>query len=139
MTLSNRIINYILKRDTTTLMQLEGVVLSKGFTLDDMFRALETVHRDKRIDYRANASGEITYRPAIAKTPKPNSHLAWLQDNYPRMDKTNDGSGIDIPMDHLFLKTKEERYRYSNGSLVPKDQRRERCVLGGNERRWCRV
>jgi len=108
--LSNRIITYILKRNTTTLIELEGVVLSKGFTLNELYQALDTVHKDKRIDYKANASGEITYRPAIAKTPKAGTHLAWLRDNYVRMDETNNADHpafADLNFSFLFLSPEE--------------------------------
>ena len=86
MTLPDRIIRYILKKQTTTLIELEGLVVSKGYTLDELFTALETVHRDKRIQHVANASGEITYKTATAKSAPSTSHLTWLNDNYPRYD-----------------------------------------------------
>jgi len=107
MTLPERIIRYILKKQTTTLIELEGVVVSKGYTLDELFTALETVHRDKRIKHVANASGEITYSIAANKTKEPGSHLAWLREHYPQMDSTNDGSGIEADYSYLFLSPDE--------------------------------
>ena len=110
MTLKDRVIRYILRRNTTTLLELEGVCVSKGFTIDELYATLDAVHSDKRIQYNANASGEITYRPAVTRTPSPATHLTWLRENYPTMDDTNDGSGIDVgDLSWLFLKTKKER------------------------------
>lgn len=110
MTLSNRIITYILKRTGTTLDQLEGVVVSNRYTLDELYTALETVHRDKRIARRV-FKGQIVYTKALE--PKgPTDHLKWVRENYPPMDETNDGSGFDIDLSWMFLKTKEERDAY---------------------------
>lgn len=111
MTLVDRIIKYILKRETTTLMQLEGVVVSNGFTLDELFIALETVHKDKRIQYTANASGEITYRPARARVSSTPTHVEWLRDNYPYPDNFI-LPFPEIDMSYMFLKTHDERMEY---------------------------
>ena len=87
MTLKDRVIRYILRRNTTTLLELEGVCVSKGFTIDELYATLDAVHSDKRIQYSANASGEITYRPAVTRTPSPATHLEWLRDHYPWPDQ----------------------------------------------------
>lgn len=108
--LSNRIITYILKRKTVTLRDLEGLVVQHGYTLNELYQALEVVHRDKRITNTASVSGEVTYKLATAKKAPSTSHLTWLRHNYPRMDSTNDGSGLDVgDLSWLFLKTKAER------------------------------
>ena len=108
MSISKRIETYILKRNSTTLSELEGVVVSSGFTLDDLYQALESIHRNKRIT-RKVLGGEVTY----LETPKPKTpgdHLRWWREHYPPMDETNDGSGIDVgDLSWMFLKTKEER------------------------------
>lgn len=119
MTLKDRIIRYILKRSTTTLLDLEGVVVKRGYTLDELYATLDDVHRDKRIQYSANASGGIVYRPAVTRTPSTPTHLEWLRGtdesgkpNYPPMTKENDGSGIDIDLSWMFLKPAEmDEYR----------------------------
>jgi len=89
-----------------------SVAQSKGFTELEVLTALDTVHKDKRITV-TNLKAGVTYRPTAAKAVKePGSHLTWLRNNYPRMDETNDGSGIDIDLSWMFLKTREERDAY---------------------------
>jgi len=101
MELKDRITNYILKRTATTLTELEGVVVSAGFTLDELYGALNQVHRNKAIR-RTVRQGEVVY--IKASPPKePGSHLSWTRHNYPPMDNTNDGSGFDIDYSYLFL------------------------------------
>lgn len=82
-TLPDRIITYILKRDSVTLAHLETVSTDKGFTLPELYTALETVHRDRRITQTSTQAGEVIYRPAIAKVSSPTPHLEWVRDNYP--------------------------------------------------------
>jgi len=99
--LSSRITDYILKRTGTTLTQLEGVVVSAGFTLDELYAALNQVHRNKAIR-RTVSHGEVVYLKALPPR-EPGSHLSWTRHNYPLMDDTNDGSGFDIDFSYLFL------------------------------------
>jgi hypothetical protein len=110
MTTSNRVTDYILKRTGTTLGQLEGVVVSAGLTLDELYTALETVHRDKRITRRV-IKGEIVYTP----TPEPKAptdYLKYVRENYPPMTKENDGSGIEADFSYLFLSPEElDKYK----------------------------
>lgn len=119
MTLKDRLIRYILKRDTTTLMQLEGVVVSAGYTLDELFATLDKVHADKRISYTANASGEITYRPTNAK-PVVGSHLTWVNENYPRYEY--DTPFPEIDMSWIVLSPEEmKKFKIDqNGGYRPK-------------------
>jgi hypothetical protein len=104
--LTTRITDYILKRTATTLTQLEGVVVSHGFTLDDLYTALEQVHRNKSIA-RTVRQGEVVY---MKKAPpkSPTDHLAWVRANYPWPDNF-EMPFPEIDMSFLFLKTKEER------------------------------
>jgi hypothetical protein len=108
--LTTRITDYILKRTATTLTQLEGVVVSHGFTLDDLYTALEQVHRDKSIA-RTVKQGEVVYMKKVP--PKsPTDHLAYIRNNYPPMTPDNDGSGIDADFSYLFLSPEElEKYK----------------------------
>jgi hypothetical protein len=99
--LSNRITDYVLGRSTTTLTELEGVVVSAGFTLDELYAALNQVHKNKAIR-RTVRQGEVVYLKALP--PKePGSHLSWTRTHYPPMDSTNNGSGFDIDYSYLFL------------------------------------
>jgi hypothetical protein len=104
--LTTRITDYILKRTATTLTQLEGVVVSHGFTLDDLYTALEAVHRNKSIA-RTVRQGEVVY---MKKAPpkSPTDHLAWIRANYPWPDSF-EMPFPEIDMSFLFLKNKEER------------------------------
>jgi len=89
MTLSNRIIIFILKRSSTTLSDLERVAVRKGFTLEELYAALDTVHKDKRIT-ATNLKDGVVYRAATAKTPPSTSHLTWVNENYLHKDMLGD-------------------------------------------------
>jgi hypothetical protein len=118
---TDRITQYILKRSQTTLPHLEGVVVQHGLTLDDLYTALEAVHRDKRITRRV-LKGEIVYSPAVERTTTVGSHIKWLENNYPRPHQCSHGVWYttcehcmpfpEISYAGLFLKTKEERDAY---------------------------
>lgn len=117
MELKERITAYIIKTAPVTMDTIIEVATAKGFTQSEVLTALDKVHRDKRISYTANASGVVTYKLANAKKD-PTDHLKWLngsndqgKPNYPPMDSTNDGSGIDIDISHLFM-TREEAKEY---------------------------
>jgi hypothetical protein len=104
--LTTRITDYILKRTATTLSQLEGIVVSHGFTLDELYTALEAVHRNKSIA-RTVRQGEVVYmKKALPKSPT--DHLEWIRANYPWPDNF-EMPFPEINMSFLFLKTKEER------------------------------
>lgn len=60
---------------------LEGIVLSKGFTLEQFYSALEKVHRDKRI-IQTQRKDEVWYEPYVAPIAKPQPHLDWVKANY---------------------------------------------------------
>ncbi len=116
MELPERIIAYVQKHYPLSMSALEGIVLSKGFTLDDLYTALEKVHKDKRI-VQSTRREEVWYSPAteptVVKTP---THVEWARNNYPPYDPwcvDKHGEMImpfpEIDMSYLFLKTKEER------------------------------
>jgi hypothetical protein len=109
MELHERIIAYVQKHHPLRLSSLEGVVLSKGFTLTDLYTALEAVHRDSRITRKVQ-KGEIVYSPAVERTATVGSHIKWLENNYPRYDY--EMPFPEITYAGLFLKTKEERDAY---------------------------
>jgi hypothetical protein len=121
MELHERIIAYVQKHHPLRLSSLEGVVLSKGFTVTDLYTALEAVHRDKRIT-RKVLKGDIVYSPAVERTATVGSHVAWLTANYPHPHQCDHGVRYttcehcapfpDISYAGLFLKTKEERDAY---------------------------
>ena len=131
MTLPERIIRYILKKQTTTLIELEGLVVSKGYTLDQLFSALEHVHKDKRITNTANASGEITYRVAARKVSV-QPGLDWIRNNYPPMDSTNNGSGLEADYSYLFLSPDEMKQYKADAKGVPAFMYNKKHVKKGN-------
>ena len=108
MKLSERIIAYVQNHYPLSMSALECIVLSKGFTLDDFYTALEVVHKDKRI-VQSTRRGEVWYSPApeptVVKTP---THVEWLTNNYPYPDNF-EMPFPEIGMSFLFLRTKEER------------------------------
>jgi hypothetical protein len=84
-----------------TLSELEARASERGLLLSDLYAALAVVHRDKRIK-RGVSKGEVVYSKALPKAEPPD-HQGWVRRNYPPMDETNDGSGIDANFDYLFL------------------------------------
>jgi hypothetical protein len=105
---SSLIIDTILRHERMTLTELESRATKRGLSLSELYSALEVVHRDKRI-VRSVKQGEIVYTKYTHKPAASLSHLTWVRTNYPLMTPDNDGSGIEIELDWLFLKTKEER------------------------------
>lgn len=105
------IITRILNRGVVTLSELEDRATQRGLSLSDLYVALDKVHRDKRI-VRKVLRGEVTYVPAPKRSEVVNSHVTWFKENYPPMTLENDGSGIDLDLSWMFLKTKEERDEY---------------------------
>jgi hypothetical protein len=103
------IVNRILQDGEVTLSQLEHRATERGVSLSDLYQALNQVHRNKAIR-RTVRQGEVVYLKALP--PKePGSHLSWVTANYPSMDATNDGSGIEADFSYLFL-TPEQLVEY---------------------------
>ena len=119
MTLPERIITYVLKHYPLSYTKREGIVLARGFTLDELLQALETVHKDKRVKQTVRGD-DIMYSPAMAPAIKePGSHLTWWRKHYPPMDETNDGSGIEADYSYLFLSPEElEKYKNAGRYVV---------------------
>lgn len=107
---------------TATYTTLENRAIEKGIDLSIFEQAMVRVHRTKNIE-RTTKNGDIvyTYKPPIIK--QPGSHLTWVNNNYPQMDSSNDGSGIDIDFSFLFL-TPEQLDQYkaevAGRSYIPK-------------------
>jgi hypothetical protein len=104
--LSNLLVNRIIQDGEVTLTRFEHLANKRGVSLSELYSALDKVGRDKRIA-RKVLGGEVVYCKHVPKTPT--DHLRWVRENYPPMDETNDGSGIEIDLSWMFLKTKEER------------------------------
>lgn len=69
MTLSERIIAYILNHHPITYREIEEVAMGKGFSQLAIMDAMELVHKDKRVD-QSTRRDDIVYRPYIAPVVK---------------------------------------------------------------------
>jgi hypothetical protein len=110
-TISNQIINTILRHERMTLAELESRAEKRGLSLSDLYTALERVHRDKRIT-RSVSKGEVVYTKYIPKSVTLMSHLSWVRENYPYPDKDWQEPFPEIDLGAMFLRTKEERDEY---------------------------
>ena len=109
MELKQRIISYIIKNAPVTIDTITAKAAEQGYTDLEVLTALEHVHKDKRIK-QTTKGDTVVYTLYTHKEPKAPTHLTWIKNNYPPMDSTNDGSGIDVgDLSWMFLKTKEER------------------------------
>jgi hypothetical protein len=106
MTLQDRLIAYVTASNClVSLEKLLVVATAKGFSEGEVLAALSDVGKKLKSTVRGN---QVYYQiPPAIKTPI--DHLQWLRANYPPMTPETDGSGIDIDLSWMFLKTKEER------------------------------
>lgn len=100
-----------IKKQPLTLEDLEARASKRGISLDELYAALEQVHRDKRIK-RTVVGDTIKYTYEEPKPKDYTPHLTWLREHYPPMTPENDGSGIEADFSWLFLRTKEDRDAY---------------------------
>ena len=107
--LQDRIVQYVTTVNSlVSLEKLLSVATAQGFSEGEVLAELGAI--DKKL--KSVVRGEQVYYTVLPpkKEPKPQTHLQWIRDNYPPMDSTNDGSGIDIgDLSWMFLRTKEER------------------------------
>ena len=103
-----KIIAYIKRNSPISYDALNQRAVERGHNLAEFDYAMERVHRDKRI----KVTSELLYTYQEPKVKAPGSHLTWLRKNYVPMTPENDGSGIDLDLSWMFLKTKEERDEY---------------------------
>lgn len=101
-----RIIVAIEQAKTLTYSELEARANKRGISLDELDELLIKVGKDKNIKSSV-VKGEITYKWSPPKPVTAVSHVRWISDNYPKMDSTNDGSGIDADYSYLFLSPEE--------------------------------
>jgi hypothetical protein len=104
------IIKRIIEDAGSTYDKLEARAVAKGISMDVFQAAMTIVHRSKLIEQSVKF-GVIQYKVKEKKIAKPFSAVEWVTVNYPKMDNTNDGSGIDVDFSYLFL-TPEEMERY---------------------------
>lgn len=108
--LATAILTRIIKDGGSTYDILEARAVEKAIPLHTFEAAMTIVHRSKLIEQSVK-SGVIQYKVAVKKTPVIHTGAAWVTHNYPKMDSTNDSSGIDVDFSYLFL-TPEEMDRY---------------------------
>lgn len=79
--------------------------------------ALRVLHRLPQI-HRTVAGGDVQYvwKEVVKKPVTAVSHVEWVRANYPPMTSANDGSGFDIDLSWMFLKTLEERQAYKEAA-----------------------
>ena len=103
-----KIIAYIKRNSPISYDALNQRAVERGHNLAEFDYAMERVHKDKRI----KVTSELLYTYQEPKVKAPGSHLTWIRHHYPPMTPENDGSGIDLDLSWMFLKTKEERDEY---------------------------
>lgn len=107
MTLTDRLIAYITKKGLVDYDTLEKKATEAGYTPLDFEQAIEAVHRGKKVQQKV-FQGKLVYSLVAPKVAKgPGSHLSWVRHNYPKMDSSNDGSGIEADFSYLFLSPEE--------------------------------
>ncbi len=109
--LAKKILIYIEKQSgDVTYTAIEERAKLRGIDPDVLDQALAKLHRFKKVEQRV-IGGEIVYRPTRIKKPTFFSHLTWVRNNYPPMDSSNDGSGIEADYSYMFL-TPEDLEKY---------------------------
>jgi hypothetical protein len=106
MELRDRIIAYITASNgLVSLEKLVDKAKSAGFSEGEVLAVLSNLGKKLKSTVRGD---QVYYQiPPAVKTPT--DHLAWVRANYPPMTPETDGSGIDIDLSWMFLKTKEDR------------------------------
>jgi hypothetical protein len=120
MDLNERIIKYIESHHPISYSKIVQVAAGKGFSETEVLQALDKVARNKSITTKVRKD-EVWY-DLITITPVTTpTYITYWRNNYPPMTPDNDGSGIDIDLSWMFLKTKDERDEYKAAAKgVPK-------------------
>lgn len=74
--------NRIIRDKTVTLGELEARAEKRGVSIDELYIALEAIHKDKSIR-RTTRGGDVIYTYAPKKREEPLAHTTWVRDNYP--------------------------------------------------------
>lgn len=105
-----------------TYSEIEERAESKGVDLNTLDDALAVLHKFNKVHKRVKG-GDIVYSPAVEKPKDPGSHLNWIRHNYPHMDSSNNGSGLEADYSYLFLSPEElDKYKaeVTGRTYVPK-------------------
>lgn len=111
--LALRIATFIIKQGGTTYRTIRESAFEKGIDMADLEEAFTLLHKNPMV-HRTMVAGDVKYviRPVVEKKVTPSTHLAWVREHYPPMTSDNNGSGIDLDLSWMFLKTAEERDAY---------------------------
>lgn len=115
--LAIKIGKYIQASRGCSYTDIKNQAAMRGIDLDTLEQALLILHRQKTI-HRTVAGRDVQYlyRVPVAKPVTAVSHVEWVKHNYPPMTSENDGSGIDLDLSWMFLRTLEERQAYKEAA-----------------------
>lgn len=108
--LSLKLVEYIVTNPGCTYTTINTRATAHGISPDILEQALTIVHKNKLIQTKV-IGGDIVYSIAVEKTKTLPGGKEWVTANYPKMDETNNGSGIEADFSYLFL-TPEELLEY---------------------------
>jgi hypothetical protein len=122
--LANKIAAFIIREKGTSYSAIKARASEKAIDPLVLEQALERLHKNPMI-HRTVSGGDIQYSVKVVKAITPVSHVEWVRANYPPMTSSNDGSGFDIDLSWMFLKTLEERQAYKE-AVAGRHLKRER-------------
>jgi len=126
--LATKIIAGIISSPDVSYGTLEAHAATLGISSGIFENAMVQVHKNKTV-YGRMKRGEIIYAPKIKVVKTPGTHLKWVRDNYPEMNSSNDGSGIEADYSYMFL-TPEEFDKYKaelqGRTFIPKKRYRKK-------------
>ncbi len=102
--LAQKLVLHITEVGHTTFDKLEARARTHGIDMYTFDAAIALIHKLPSIK-RTVAMGTVKYQlqSVEKKVKEPGSHLTWVRNNYPVMDSSNDGSGIDLDFSYLFM------------------------------------
>ena len=108
----------IQQSNTLTYSQLSERATKRGLSLDELDEYLIRVMKDKNVKSTVRGE-EIVYTWSPPKPRTAISHLQWKNDNYPVMDSSNDGSGIEADYSYMFLTPEELKQYKADAKGIP--------------------
>lgn len=126
-----KMLAYIEKEDRdVTYSELEKRALLHNIDLSLLDVALGLLHKHAKVKQRVKG-GDIVYCSAKEKPRPPSPGLEWLKHNYPAMDSSNDGSGIEADYSYLFLSPEDlDKYKAeaAGRTYVPKKRYQKKAT-----------
>lgn len=121
---AKKILAYIEKANSdVSYTQLLDRALAKDITVDLLDRALERLHKSKKIKKRVK-DNDIVYTAlpkAVIKSPI--SYLSWVRQNYPRPGENGIPAFVmpwpEIDMSYLFLKPEQMKVYKAEAKGMP--------------------